>query len=195
VTAPAAATVYLIRHGQTALNAAGALRGLIDVALDDVGQAQAARLGDLFAGVELAAVVSSPLRRARDTAAAVTAATGGPLRIDPRLADRDYGPWAGRGRAEAEQQYGSLDRAPGVEPAAAFAARIVAAFDEIVSAVSGPLAIVAHDAVNRTLLAERVPGLPDPVGQGTGCWNRLDRVDGVWHATVIDAVPGDEHRI
>jgi broad specificity phosphatase PhoE len=190
-----ASTVYLVRHGQTALNAAGALRGLIDAPLDDVGVMQAARLGDLFAGVNLTVVVCSPLRRARDTAAAVATTTGAPLRTDPRLADRDYGPWAGRSRVEVEQRYGSLGQAPGVEPAAAFAARVLAAFDDVASATPGPVAVVAHDAVNRTLLAERASGLPDPLGQRTGCWNRLDAAPGDgWRAAVVDAVAGDGHR-
>jgi probable phosphoglycerate mutase len=190
-----ASTVYLIRHGQTALNAAGALRGLIDVPLDDVGDMQA-RLGDLFTDVELAAVVSSPLRRARDTAAAVVTATGAPLRTDERLADRDYGPWAGRPLGEVEERYGGVDDAPGVEPAAAFAARVLAAFDEVVAATTRSLAVVAHDAVNRVLLTERAACPADAVGQHTGCWNRLDATpDGGWFATVVDAVPGDGRRI
>ncbi len=66
-------TVLVIRHGRTALNADGALRGRVDVPLDEVGLAEAAQLGDLFEPVPLTVVVCSPLacrrpqeRRGRD---------------------------------------------------------------------------------------------------------------------------------
>lgn len=189
-----ASTVYLLRHGRTALNAAGALRGLIDVPLDQVGETEAVRLGDLFAGVPLTAVVSSPLLRARATAAAVAGSAGAELRTDPRLRDRDYGRWAGRSRADVERDHGSVDRAPEVEKAASFAGRVCAAFDDVVAGAEGSVAIVAHDAVNRALLRERCVGLDDAVGQRTGCWNRLERAGGDWRAVVVDAVPGDGQR-
>lgn len=47
--------VYLLRHGQTELNAAGRLRGRVDVPLDERGLKQAEALGLLFKGVPLAA--------------------------------------------------------------------------------------------------------------------------------------------
>lgn len=188
-------TVYLLRHGRTALNVAGALRGLIDVPLDAVGEAEAARLGDLFADVRLAVVGSSPLRRARETAERVAAATGAPLRIQPQLRDRDYGSWAGRPRAEAEQRYGSVDAAPGVEPAAIFEERVLAAFSDIVDGACGQIALVAHDAVNRALLRQLAPDLSDGAGgQRTGCWNWLERCGSGWSVRVLDGVPADGRR-
>ena len=60
--------VFLVRHGETALNAAGVLRGQLDIPLNATGEAEAAALGEVFRGVPLSAVVSSPLRRAVDTA-------------------------------------------------------------------------------------------------------------------------------
>ncbi|MGH2843820.1 MAG: histidine phosphatase family protein, partial [Solirubrobacteraceae bacterium] len=45
----AVVTVFLVRHGRTALNAAGVLRGHLDPPLDDVGVEEAGRLGELFA--------------------------------------------------------------------------------------------------------------------------------------------------
>src|SRR6266498_2992061 len=69
-------TVFVIRHGRTALNADGALRGRVDVPLDEVGLAEAARLGDLFEPVPLMVVVCSPLLRARQTAAPIANSTG-----------------------------------------------------------------------------------------------------------------------
>jgi hypothetical protein len=59
--------IYLARHGRTALNAAGALRGQIDVPLDSVGQRQVSRLGVALAGKKPRLVISSPLLRAVTT--------------------------------------------------------------------------------------------------------------------------------
>ncbi len=67
------ATIFLLRHGRTALNADGALRGRVDTPLGTVGRQQAARLADLFADSGLTSVVSSPLRRATATATPLAA--------------------------------------------------------------------------------------------------------------------------
>src|SRR6266571_7551936 len=88
-------TVLVIRHGRTALNADGALRGRVDVPLDEVGLAEAARLGDLFEPVPLMVVVCSPLLRARQTAAPIANSTGAAVRIEEAFTDRDVGGWSG----------------------------------------------------------------------------------------------------
>jgi broad specificity phosphatase PhoE len=53
--------VYLVRHGRTHLNAEGVVRGHLDVPLDDAGRDQAQRLAHMLIGLEVAAVISSPL--------------------------------------------------------------------------------------------------------------------------------------
>jgi len=190
---PGGATVYLLRHGQTKLNAAGALRGLSDVELDEIGKQEAQRLARLFELVGLAQVVSSPLRRARDTAAAVAQEAGAHFMVDPRFVDRDYGRWTGRSAEELDRSFGDVNNAPGVEPASAVTARVVDGLREVAARADGRLvAVVAHDAVNRLLLAHLVPGLDGAeLAQPTGCWNRLVLTSHGWEAPVIGAVPGD----
>jgi len=189
-------TLYLIRHGRTALNAAGMLRGRLDPALDAIGMGEAKALGNLFAGVALVAVVTSPLERARQTASAIAATTEAPVEVDEGLADRDYGPWAGTPGDEVERRFGSLDAAPGIEAPGPFVARVTVATMATASRwTPGPLAVVAHDAVNRAVLASLDAGLvPRGASLRTGSWNRLDRRHGRWSASVVDAVPHDGHR-
>ncbi len=189
------AIVFLVRHGRTPLNAAGVLRGRIDAPLDDVGRAEARALGDVFRGVSIAGVVTGPLARARDTAAAIANTTGAHVDIDDHLADRDYGPWAGHALDEIEAQFGSVDAAPGVEPTGTFVEHVVAAFSRAAHDRT-PVVVVAHDAVNRHVLAALVPALggSEDIPQRTGCWNRLERHPDGWSAPIVDAVPHDGRR-
>jgi broad specificity phosphatase PhoE len=80
--------LIIVRHGQTAANAAGLLLGAgSDPPLTDLGRRQAASLSSV-AGVGAALrVVSSPLRRAVETASAL----GPPVVVDPRWIEIDYG--------------------------------------------------------------------------------------------------------
>lgn len=91
-------TVLLVRHGRTAANASGVLAGWTPgVHLDEAGAAQAAALGARLLPVPVAAVVSSPLERCRETAGALLAdrATT-PEHVDERLGECRYGDWTGR---------------------------------------------------------------------------------------------------
>ena len=108
-------TVYLMRHGQTAYNVDDRLRGRADLELTDTGHAQADALGRLFAGIALSRVVSSPLRRALDTARPLATVAGLNVEPDDQFNDRDYGKWTGVSRSEVIQRFGSIDAAPGVE--------------------------------------------------------------------------------
>ena len=90
--------LYLLRHGRTRLNAAGLLRGRLDEPLDAVGQREAVALAEAFAAVAADVVVSRPLQRASDTAAAVAHRLCLSVVVERGLIDRDYGPWAGTSR-------------------------------------------------------------------------------------------------
>ena len=186
------AVVFLARHGQTELNAAGVLRGRLDPPLDQLGRRQAAALARTFEGIHLALVVSSPLRRAIQTAEPIRQITGAELVHDERLADRDYGPWAGRALDELLDRHNNIDQAPGIETRLAVAQRVVSAFNDAVAAAAGdPVMLVAHDAVNRILLGpDGLHLVSDTDGlQPLGCWNRLERYGDTWAATVIGSQP------
>ncbi|MCA1845065.1 MAG: histidine phosphatase family protein [Actinobacteria bacterium] len=192
---PSTKVVYLVRHGRTALNAAGLLRGHLDVPLDDLGWSEAQRLGDLFRDVTLACVVASPLARALETAAPIASATDCDVRVDDDLIDRDYGPWAGKTHADVVAAWGNVDAAPDVEPLDAFSARVLGALCRLVDVLGdAPGLVVAHEAVNQALLAHLMPGRakePWGIPQRTACWNRLELTPDGWRAPVVDAVPGD----
>lgn len=180
--------VYLARHGRTALNADGRLRGLSDPPLDEVGIAEVSRLAIALAASHPTTVVCSPLQRAVSTARAISAAANAPVVVDMRLNDRDYGPMTGLRKDEVERRYGSVDLAPGVESWAAVADRAQRAFFELVSELGpGPVVMVSHDAFNTALLEKLDPAL-GRIRQRTACWNELSLVGGVLRVDAYDLV-------
>jgi probable phosphoglycerate mutase len=111
-------TVLLVRHGLTAATGHSLTGWMPGIGLDDRGQAQAAALGVRLAGLPLDAIVSSPLDRCLQTAAAIAAARGPgqssaaargpgqssaaarddeqPVLTDDRLGECHYGDWTGK---------------------------------------------------------------------------------------------------
>ena len=87
-------TVLLVRHGLTATTGHTLTGWMPGIGLDDRGQAQAAALAARLDGLPLDAIVSSPLDRCRQTAAAVAA--GRPVLTDDRVGECHYGDWTGK---------------------------------------------------------------------------------------------------
>ncbi|HEY8451243.1 MAG: MSMEG_4193 family putative phosphomutase [Micromonosporaceae bacterium] len=162
------ATVLLLRHGRTAANASGGLAGRSPIGLDEEGVRQAVAVGRRLREVTLAAVVTSPLERCRQTVA--TALPDLPAVVDERLTECGYGDWEGRSLKELAseplwpvvQHHPSAARFPGPhgESLAAMAARAVAAvrdWDARVSAEHGPEAVwlaCSHGDVIKAVVAD-----------------------------------------
>lgn len=90
-------TVILLRHGRTTANTGGVLAGWTPgVQLDERGREQVRSVAQRLAPVPLAAIVSSPLERCRQTAEAVAAGRELTVRDDERLGEARYGDWTGR---------------------------------------------------------------------------------------------------
>jgi broad specificity phosphatase PhoE len=190
---PGTTTIYLVRHGRTALNANGQLRGHLDPPLDEVGRAEAKALASVIAPFEPVLVVSSPLLRAVETAGAIADECGLTAEVDDRFVDRDYGSYAGKRVEDVVAQWGSLSNAPGVESVQDIVARAKAALDDVVRRVRPePAVIVAHDAINRLLLSHLAPGRwshDEDIPQRTGCLNIVYRGVHRWLVAEVDLMP------
>ena len=81
--------LFLVRHGRTAINVGNKLQGRIDHPLDEVGRQQAIEIASVLKDIDR--VISSPLIRAKQTAAAF----GLPVHTDPRFIELDYGDFDG----------------------------------------------------------------------------------------------------
>jgi probable phosphomutase (TIGR03848 family) len=91
--------VVLVRHGLTAGTGKVLAGRMPGIGLDDRGRGQAAELGARLAGLALDAIVTSPLQRCQETAAAIAAARDGhPVAVtaDERFAEVAYGDWTGK---------------------------------------------------------------------------------------------------
>lgn len=163
--------LLLLRHGQTEFSLQRRYSGRGDPELTPLGQAQAAGAAVRLAEVrDVAAVLTSPLRRARQTAAAVAEATGAPLVVRERLVETDFGAWDGLTFAEARARdprlhadwLGSEDVAPpGGESFAAVGRRIETERDALVREYPGAtLVLVTHVTPIKMLLRDALQGGP-----------------------------------
>ena len=160
------ATLLLLRHGRTTANADGGLAGHRPVELDDTGRAQATAVGERLRGVPLAAVVSSPLIRCRQTLD--LALPGVSPSVEDGLVECGYGDWEGQPLKklakdplwQVVQQHPSAAVFPNGEAMAAMSARAVDAmrrWDTRVTAEHGPDALwlaCSHGDVIKAIVAD-----------------------------------------
>lgn len=99
------AQLMLIRHAETLWNRERRMQGQTDTALSDTGRAQAAALGARLAGTAIAALYSSDLARARDTARAIAQRTGRDIVTDARLRERRFGIFEGLTAVEMSERH------------------------------------------------------------------------------------------
>ena len=166
--------ILLARHGETPWNAEGRYQGQEDIALSEVGIAQATALGERLRDVHIDRAVASPLSRARCTAElALGGARASQLSFDNGLMEIAHGDWEGLLASEIRERDGERLQAwrdapdmvqmPGVggESLQQVLDRAWPAFARACDGLghSDSLLIVAHDAVNRVLLC-RVLGIP-----------------------------------
>jgi ribonuclease H / adenosylcobalamin/alpha-ribazole phosphatase len=162
-------TTLLLRHGETPLSTERRFAGRGDIPLTEEGARQAAAAADRLAargGIDV--IVTSPLRRTRQTAEIVAAATGVPVLADDGLVELDFGKWEGLTIAEASKRWpdevtawlGDVNAAPpGGESFASAITRVNAALDRLLAEHQfRTLLLVSHVspikiAVCRALLA------------------------------------------
>lgn len=151
--------LLLIRHGETALNVARTLQPA-DTPLGPRGLLQVEALGKRLASLDVAAILSSDLPRARETAQAIEATTGVSIAYTPLLQERNFGDLRGRPYDTLGFDPLAMEEAPpGGESMTAFGQRAVDAFAaalELQKTLAGSLAVVSHGLLIRQMLARCV---------------------------------------
>lgn len=158
-------TLVLTRHGLTDRSVPEQHLGQgLDLGLSAAGRAQAAALAGRIGDEPFRRIVSSPLRRALETARIVAGER--PVEIDPRLNEMDYGAWEGLTYEQIEARDGPYrarwvaDPAelpcPGGEGGLDVARRARAFLDDTLARAAGgvddAILVVAHSTLNRILL-------------------------------------------
>jgi broad specificity phosphatase PhoE len=168
---PAARRVIFWRHGRTEWNRSGLFQGQEDIDLDETGREQAVRAAEVLVTRQPSMIVSSDLRRAADTAAALAGISGVEVTFDKRLRETDAGQWQGLSFAEIDEQFADDNaawrggdpavRAGGAENRLDVGERMLAAVNDAVSRIapSETLVIVSHGGAIRAALAALM-GLP-----------------------------------
>ncbi len=156
-------TILLVRHGETDSNAEGRIQGQTNTPLNERGRAQAQALADELAGEAIAAVYSSDLDRARETAEILAGRLDLPVVVDPALRERNFGSWEGRTVDELEARWPGAwarwregDEGEGdVEDHLALAARVRDAIHRLAAAHPGErILVVAHGGAMRVILTD-----------------------------------------
>ncbi|NMO90520.1 histidine phosphatase family protein [Actinomycetospora sp. TBRC 11914] len=156
--------VLLLRHGQSPLSVDRRYSGRGNPPLTEVGQSQAAAaaasVGARYPGA--AAVVSSPLDRARSTAGPVAAALGVAVEVDEGFTETDFGGWEGLTFSEAAERDPDVHRAwladssvppPGGESFEEVGARVAAALRGLLERHAGTtVVLVSHVTPIKTIL-------------------------------------------
>jgi probable phosphoglycerate mutase len=169
--------VFILRHGESADPTVfhGAES---DVGLSDRGRRQAEAVAPILAAESPAAVVSSAMRRARDTAAPIAAACGLPVRLEPQLHERRVGALSGTPFVTGEgvwpdtlRRWIAGDTAfapPGAESFDDIRARVLPVWKRLTRQEDGRcLVVVTHGVVCKALFLSILPGL------SVADWHRL----------------------
>ena len=156
------ARLIVVRHGETDYNREGRYQGSIDVDLNEAGRRQVRQLAEELTTVAIDRIISSPLKRARETAAIIAAKRNLEVEQIEEFAERNLGSFEGLTRAEIQAQNPPLSAAnvtrqlyaapPGGESLFEFAFRVSRGVDILKQRVVGQnVLLVCHGGVARTL--------------------------------------------
>lgn len=151
--------IWLVRHGETELNAARVLQ-LPETPLSSRGLGQAAALAERLRALPIEQVVSSDYARASRTAELAAHALGLPLELEPLLQERSFGALRGSAYSDLPRNLFEPDFVPpGGESWEQFRARVDRAWAAITGRASklpGDLLVVSHGLVCRVLAEEHL---------------------------------------
>jgi probable phosphoglycerate mutase len=178
----------LIRHGQTDWNAAGRMQGTSDIPLNDIGRQQARDAVALLADFHWDVIVSSPLMRARETAAIIADGLGLTLgRSYDLLIERHYGEGEGLTKAEISERWEG-ESCPGLETLDSVVERGIASLEQVANDYPDKqVIVVCHGTIIRYTLSTLAGREFDQILNGS--ISNVERLDSGW---VVHSVNGEE---
>jgi len=154
--------ITLVRHGETEWNVKEVFRGRTDIELNETGMRQAELLAEHLSNIKIAAIYSSPLRRALKTAETIASYHKLDVEIAPGLIDFNYGKWQGLSHQEVRDRYKGLYaqwinrpdrvRMPAGESLDEVRKRAMSVVDRVITKHEGSVVLVSHRVVNKLLI-------------------------------------------
>ena len=147
--------LYAARHGETQWNALNKICGRTDVPLNERGLEQARQLAEKMAELDIDVILASPMLRAQQTAAVISARIGVPVLTDGRLIEQNFGIYEGQDRATPEYLANKrmfAYRYPGGESQMDVAFRVYGLIEELKCKYPGQnVLLVCHGGVCRVI--------------------------------------------
>jgi broad specificity phosphatase PhoE len=203
--------MLLLRHAETEWNRERRFQGRRDIPLSAAGREQAQSAARLLAATPLAAVWSSPLARARETAALIAAPHGLAVRVEAAFTEMDFGEWVGLTRDEVQARFPDAlsawaespheARWPGAESLDEVRVRALAGLEALRAAhPDQTICLVSHGITSRVLILEALGLGPERLWSlqisSTGIselefrddWTTLHRMNSLVHLADIAVV-------
>ena len=147
--------LYFARHGETIWNVESKICGLTDIELTERGRRQAEALAEAVSGRSIDLILSSPLKRALQTAETAAQRNGIPIQVEPRLIEQDYGIYEGVDRQNPDflaNKRCFAYRYPGGESMMQVAYRVYGLIDELKEKYADKnVLLISHGGVCRVL--------------------------------------------
>lgn len=190
----------LVRHGETEWNRDDRFRGRSDIPLNENGRAQAHQIAHRLASYKIAAIYSSPLPRALQTAAPLAAQCKLEIQETADLLDVDYGAWEGMAREDIRARYAELyetwarrpghARFPGGESLRQVRVRVENLLGELCKEHLGETVVLVSHRVTCHLTLCYALGLPNDalwhIRQDVACINEFQEQDGLYVVTLMN---------
>ncbi|MBO0993946.1 histidine phosphatase family protein [Bacillus sp. SD088] len=176
--------ICLVRHGETDWNAEGKIQGRTDISLNATGKRQAEECAQYFSNSEWDRIVTSPLKRAKQTANIMNQSLQIPVIEMEEFVERCYGDAEGLTREERQRLYPQRRDIPNQEPRNLLAQRVMKGMERIQEEYpNDKIILVAHGGVINTILAVLSNG---EIGSGktkliNACISNLHFMENQWN--------------
>jgi broad specificity phosphatase PhoE len=194
------ASVYLVRHGETAWNKEEIFRGRTDISLNEIGFREAELVGDYLKGKDIHVIYSSPLLRAMETARRIAQVFNVKVQPLEGIIDMSFGKWEGLPLKEVQIRDGELYRQwreephlvtlPGGESLDEVRVRAMAALENVIQYHKGiNIVLVSHRVINKVIICG-ILGIDNShfwqIGQDTAAVNLIQYREGKYILSLLN---------
>jgi uncharacterized phosphatase len=174
--------ICIVRHGETDWNAQGRLQGREDIELNEAGRQQALKIAGYLSGEHWDVIVSSPLKRAYETARIVANILSiSKIETEEKITERDYGEASGLWPEERRKRF--PDSIPGQEDFEMLRQRAMLGLEKIVNDHTGKkIVVISHGALTNSILYTLSGGEfgSFKTRLKNGCFNQITVKGGKW---------------